>query len=390
MINIIDKHECCGCGACYQACPQNCIEMKKDNEGFDYPIVEIDKCKDCGLCEAVCPIIQNQLDKSIKSNSRKKTIGGWHKNEEVRKNSSSGGAFTLFAEFVLKCNGVVYGAAMDGMLKVSHFAVDSLEDLNKLRGSKYVQSDIKGQYLNVQKDLKNGKIVLFSGTPCQIAGLNTFLGQKYLNLVTCDFICHGVPSPLVFEKYIDYLEKKYGEKVVDFKFRSKEKKWMQNGLQMGTIVVFKSGKKKFFMPAYKDSFMNGFLDDIYLRPSCYQCSFKNIDKYYSDITIADFWGVDSVLENLNDGKGTSLVIINSENGYAVFEKVKENFNYKECDFMESIKKNPSIFKSAKLELKRERFFEAFYSKPFKKVVSRHMNAFLWFSRKIVKIALQRK
>lgn len=391
MINISneEKHLCCGCNACAQICPKQCIEMKEDTEGFRYPHILKDKCIECNLCEKVCPIIQKEKFYNEVEDKKPKAYGGWHKDDEVRKNSSSGGAFTLLAEFVLANKGVVYGAAMNKVLQVVHIGIEDISQLNQLRGSKYVQSDIKQCYTEAREQLKQGKMVLFAGTPCQIAGLHSFLNKQYDKLITCDFICHGVPSPLVFRKYLGYLEDKYKDQIVGFRFRTKEREWRQSGQQMGTNVKFKSGKEKNFMPAYKDVYMNGFLDDIYLRPSCYKCEFKCIPKYYSDITFADFWGVKSVSEEIDDKKGTSLILINSEHGQEIFDKVKGNFHHVECDFDQAIRRNKSLIKSVDVPVNRKKFFDDLDKMSFKMLILRYMTAFSWAGHKIIKI-LKRK
>ncbi|MBQ9625367.1 MAG: Coenzyme F420 hydrogenase/dehydrogenase, beta subunit C-terminal domain, partial [Clostridia bacterium] len=218
-------------------------------------------------------------------------------------------------------------------------------------------------------------------------GLYSFLGKKYYdNLYVIDFICHGVPSPKVFASYINYLEEKYKDSVTSFKFRMTDKKWTPAGTQIGagTMMKTKKGKVVRFCPGFMDAYMNGFLNDFYLRPSCYECEFKTLPKYYSDITIADFWGVHKIYPELNDGNGTSLLLINSEDGQRLFDEVKEGFHHKNVDLQLSIKKNPSLLKSAKLTATRESFFEDYKTKPFKRVMQKYMNPVVWGWNKIVK------
>lgn len=379
MINIFKetKQDCCGCNACEQVCPTKCITMEFDEEGFKYPKVDINKCIGCNKCEKVCPVIISVNNKNNENSVKPKTIGGWHKNDEVRKRSSSGGAFTLLAEYVLNNNGIVFGAALNKNLQVKHIGIETIDELDRLRGSKYVQSDTQDTYCKVKENLEMGRMVLFVGTSCQAAGLNSFLNKEYDKLFVCDFICHGVPSPLVFKKYIDYLETKYKDKVIDFKFRNKDMGWRQTGQQMGTAVKFKEKEIKRFMPAYKDSFMNGFLSDIYLRPSCHKCAFKTIPKNYSDFTIADFWGVDSVVSDLNDKKGTSLVIFNTKKGEKLFEKIQDNFYFKECSFDKAIRRNTTLLRATKKSKNREKFFRELSEKNFKVLRIRYMTAFSW-------------
>lgn len=387
MINIgrETRYDCCGCNACAQICPTQCISMISDEEGFKYPQVMEYKCISCNKCEKACPIIHHKNVKLVCDDLKPKTIGGCHNNEEVRKKSSSGGAFTLLAELVLKNKGIVFGAGFNEDLEVNHMSVEKIEDLDKLRGSKYVQSDIKNTYLEARENLENGRMVLFVGTPCQSAGLSSFLNKDYDTLFKCDFICHGVPSPLVFRKYINYLEEKYKDKVIEFRFRNKDKGWRQSGQQMGTCVKFKHGKVKYFMPAYKDLFMNGFLSDLYLRPSCHKCKFKSMPKNYSDITFADFWGVNAVNSKLNDKKGTSLILINTDKGEKLFNEVKGNFHYYECDFYKSIRKNPTLLHPSRSSSQRNRFFKQLNRKSFRILALKHMTVFSWVIQRTMKI-----
>lgn len=393
MIHILPekKKECCGCHACAQICPQQCIVMEKDEEGFSYPKAETDKCIHCNLCESVCPIIRKKSAPAAKETCTPKAIGGFHKSDEVRMESSSGGAFALFAEYILQEGGMVIGCALKEDFSAEHIVVENSEDLKKLKGSKYIQSDSNDVYRKVKEGLSNGRKVLFTGTPCQCAGLHGFLNpgdcvsKSYENLYVCDFICHGVPSVKVFQSYIRHLEEKYQDKVTAFRFRNKDKGWNPTGLQMGTEIEFLHGEKRRLAPAFKDAYMNGFLDDLYLRPSCYACEFKEIPKDYADITIADFWGVKKADRELYDGKGTSLVLLHTKHGQELFDAVKENFFYKEVAFEKAVRKNRSLLHSASPNPLREKFFFDYAGKPFQKVAKTYMNAFSWAFHKGMKI-----
>jgi len=365
MIAISDKGRCCGCGACAQACPRHCITMREDEEGFLYPTVDASACIDCGKCDRVCPIIradsastggQAAFDQPL-------AIGGRHRDEAIRQASSSGGAFSLFADWIFAMGGVVYGAAMkDG--RAMHVCASNRDELSPLRGSKYVQSVIGEVYSEAEKHLKAGRPVLFTGTPCQTAGLASFLGKPYDNLYLVDFICHGTPSPKIFAQYLESVERKAGSKIVSFSFREKDKGWQQSGLQLGTRARFENGTEIRRYPALRDSYMNGFLEDIYLRPCCYECRFKVIPKQTADITIADFWGIDRVLPQLNDGRGTSLLLIHNAHGQALFEAVKNAFEYETCDWKAATAKNPTLVRSATVPPQREAFFEALEAKGY--------------------------
>ncbi len=365
MIAISDKGRCCGCGACAKACPRHCITMREDEEGFLYPTVDASACIDCGKCDRVCPIIradsastggQAAFDQPL-------AIGGRHRDEAIRQASSSGGAFSLFADRIFAMGGVVYGAAMkDG--RAMHVCASNRDELSPLRGSKYVQSVIGEVYSEAEKHLKAGRPVLFTGTPCQTAGLASFLGKPYDNLYLVDFICHGTPSPKIFAQYLESVERKAGSKIVSFSFREKDKGWQQSGLQLGTRARFENGTEIRRYPALRDSYMNGFLEDIYLRPCCYECRFKVIPKQTADITIADFWGIDRVLPQLNDGMGTSLLLIHNAHGQALFEAVKNAFEYETCDWKTATVKNPTLVRSATVPPQREAFFEALEAKGY--------------------------
>lgn len=386
MLMIANNADCCGCASCIQACPAHCIKMQIDKEGFEYPYIDKNKCMNCGACERSCPILSGTAAKSTQAVpcfSAPKAIGGWIKNDSIRYSSSSGGAFSLLALSILRQGGIVYGAAMDGRLKVGHVGVDAEEELERLRGSKYVQSQIGNAYIEVKNHLGKGRKVLFSGTPCQAAGLHCFLGGKqYEDLYLVDFICHGVPSPAVFESYMEYMADKLQDRITSFKFRMKDRKWNPTGLQLGTGTGTGTGRFIRHFPGFMDPYMNGFLADLYLRPSCYQCAFKTLPKHYADITIADFWGVEKMYPKLYDGKGTSLVLLNTVHGEDFFRTAESGFFCREVDFQKAVSRNQSLVKSAACHAGRENFFADYRKKPFKKVLCKYMNPFAWGFYKI--------
>ncbi len=390
MIEIKEKAACCGCGACQNACPVHCITMKMDEEGFSFPEVKKEACIGCGACDRVCPMTENEGQKEPGERELympPRAIGGWLKDEALRFDSSSGGAFTLFAKAILEKGGIVYGAAMDEKLHVRHIGVETEEALSKLRGSKYVQSAMGDCYREIREELKKGRYVLFSGTPCQAAGLYSFLGGKnYPKLYTIDFICHGVPSPKVFADYLQYLSKKLGDPVTSFRFRMKDRQWNPTGLQLGTGTGTGTGMFVRRFPGFMDPYMNGFLDDTYLRRSCYRCRFKTLPRDYADLTIADFWGVDRAYPDLYDGKGTSLILFHNAHGMELFDENKEGFHYREVDFEKAIRRNQSLIKSVKFPARRERFFKDYRKKSFKRVMLRYMTPFSWGFHKACTIA----
>ena len=388
MIVLEEKKDCCGCGSCEQICPKHCITMERDEEGFLYPRVDEDACIGCGACRRACPVLAAGAGSAAGDVfPEPAAVGGWLKDDDIRYDSSSGGAFTLFARYVLERGGIVYGACLDEDLQIRHVGVRSMEELHRLRGSKYVQSAVGDVYRQIKDHLRAGRYVLFTGTPCQAAGLYTFLGGKrHERLYIVDFICHGVPSPGVFEDYIGYLEEKHGAKVTGFRFRMKDKNWHPSGLQLGTEIVFDNGETVRNYPAFRDPFMNAFLDDVCLRQSCYTCAFKKIPKEYADITIADFWGVDKAAPSLNDGKGTSLILFNTAHGRQLFEEVKDDYHYETVDFRKAIRKNPTLIRAAKENSRRAKFFRDYKKKPFSFMVKKYMGPITWGFHKAAGIA----
>lgn len=387
MVVIENKNKCCGCRACEQKCPVNCIEMKRNAEGFMYPQVCETACIGCNACKNVCPVIISAMHENEMTECEIKAYGGWNKDEVVRINSSSGGAFSLFAEKIISSGGKVFGCSLDEENRAIHIGADTLDALQALRGSKYVQSDTANTYNEVKESLKEGRMVLFVGTPCQAAGLYSFLGKKaYKNLYIVDFICHGVPSPQVFADYINKLERKNRSRIVAYKFRNKDKGWSQTGLQLGTFYKYQDGTEVRKYPAFCDKYMNAFLDDIVLRPSCYECCFKSLPKVYADFTIGDFWGVDKINPELNDKKGTSLILVNTPKGKKFWDEVSEGFEYKEVDLEKAIRKNPTLLKSAKRLSRRDKFFADYQDKGYDYVEKKYMSAITWGRHKAMTMA----
>jgi coenzyme F420-reducing hydrogenase beta subunit len=345
MIDNLDKNKCTGCSACYNICPKECITMKTDNEGFWYPNIDKNKCINCNLCEKVCPIINPVR----RNDSKKLAYVGMNKDEQVRIKSSSGGIFSILAEYIIKNNGIVYGAAFDEAFNINHKRILVSTDLDLLRGSKYVQSSIGDIYKQVKNDLESNRNVLFTGSPCQVEGLRSYLRKEYVNLITMDFICHGVPSPLVWKKYLEEMKKSKQENIKNIYFRNKDFGWKLFSLK----IIF--DKRIYSNDLSNDLFMKGFLQDVYLRPSCYACKFKKINRI-SDITVADFWGIENVLPKMDDDKGTSLIVIHSEKGKQLFDKLSEKMIFDEVNLNEAIKYNSSMIRSVKYNEKREKFF----------------------------------
>lgn len=360
MINVKNKEKCCGCSACYNICPKQAIKMVKDDKGFRYPMVNEEKCINCGLCERVCPILNKKI-----INNQPISYACYNKNEEIRKNSSSGGIFSLLAEYILDKGGIIYGASFDDEWNVKHIRVDNILELSKLRTSKYLQSNINDAYKLAKKDLEDDKLVLFTGTPCQVNGFISFLnGKKYDKLYTQDIICHGVPSPKVWKEYLKFRESVDKRQPLQINFRKKD-----NGWELYELAL-KYDNGEYRKRHYNDLFMQAFLRNVSLRESCYKCSFKSKNRQ-TDITLADFWGVKNIAKEFDDDKGTSLVIINTEKGKELFESIKYKTIYKETDFEESIKYNPSMQSSVNKPANTEAFFENLGKMDFERLVKQY-------------------
>lgn len=378
MIEIKNKKDCCGCHACVTICAKHCITMHEDNEGFLYPVVDKDACTDCGLCEKVCPVIHQAAPVGPLA-----TYIAINRDEEIRLQSSSGGIFTLLAEQVIAEGGVVFGARFDKDWSVIHSWTDIVEGLAAFRGSKYVQSRIGNSYREAREFLQQGRRVLFSGTPCQIAGLKKYLRKDYDHLLTVDFICHGVPSPGVWQRYLSELreelraERGVGKNTVPLSmdelpvitgisFRDKTNGWKKFGFRLryaaskaASNSVSSSAIKEeeeFLQPFPENPFMRGFLADVYLRPSCYACPAKS-GKSGSDITIADAWGMDCFAVEHDDDKGACYVLENTAKGTSYMSLF--SFEQRIVDINVIKQYNPVYVSSVKPHPKRLQFFKQY-------------------------------
>ena len=350
MINISDKHNCCGCSACASICPKHCITMQADNEGFLYPKVHEANCIDCGLCEKVCHELH-----PFEERTPQKVYAAINKDEEVRLKSSSGGIFYLLAEKTIAEGGVVFGARFDEQWQVVIDYAETMEGVKAFMGSKYVQARMATAYADAKRFLTEGRKVLFSGTPCQIAGLHHFLRKKFDNLITLDFICHGTPSPMVWGEYLNAIVKE-GQRINNVELRNKDNGWKNFSFN----IRYDEDEKSYFIstPFQKDLYMNVFLKNVILRPSCYKCLARS-GRSHSDITLADFWGIARIIPEMDDDKGTSLVFLNTEVGY-------KEFPYSSCIFQETsyeaIKPlNPACYLSPLEHRMRDCFFQRFES-----------------------------
>lgn len=343
---ILPVKNCTGCSACYFRCPQDAISMVEDKEGFLYPQVDPQVCNSCGLCIQICPA-QNVSDGQ--PTDLPSLYAGWTNDKNLLQQSTSGGVFSELARLVIGKGGVVFGAAYDNTMTVRHMVVETWDDLKSLQGSKYVQSTIGDTFSQAEKYLKTGRRVLYSGTSCQIAGLYAAIGKDYKHLLTCDLICHGVPSPKIFRNAVDALENQQGSKVVDFLFRDKSFGWLHPTVRItfadGTVLKENN---------FDNHFNLGFLKNIYLRPSCYQCPVKT-DNPVADITLGDFWELKKYQPTLINRAGTSAVIVNTAHGHRIIQRCSERLALTECPF-EFIHKDSNLQKSVRPSPEREAFF----------------------------------
>jgi len=377
MIKITDKHNCCGCSACSQACPKQCISFIEDTEGFFYPKVDESSCVDCGLCEHVCPILNQS-----KPISPKNVYAAQNKNEEELLQSSSGGVFILLARKIINEGGVVFGAKFDDKWQVIHAFAEAEEDVKQFIGSKYVQSYLGSTYQNVKTFLISGRKVLFSGTPCQIAGLKKFLRKDYDDLLTVDIICHGVPSPAVWKKYLeeikqnarkgkntvslhhnlsvserDTLEEDGGIEIESISFRDKKLGWQKFSFTLTLAEATADGKKNSVSLSHihkEDPYLRLFLSNLILRPSCYQCPVKG-GKSHSDITLADFWGIENSHPELDDKRGVGLLLINTLKGDSFIRPL--NVSLYSVSLEEGIAGNSAYYKSVSEPKVRSKCFK---------------------------------
>lgn len=320
-ISKVGKYDCCGCKLCEEICPQKCISMKIDKEGFWYPVVDLKKCIQCGLCNRLCP---NACERNC--DFEPQVYAASARNKEICKSSSSGGIFQLLARETIAEGGVVYGAAYDSDLKVHHMRTTTLEELEKLYGSKYVQSDIKDVYQLIRQDMNAGKKILFSGTPCQVAAVKSYINNDDSNIIFIDLICHGVPSPVSWKECVEHFDK--GEHSIEiFKFRTKEQEGDWENLTWE--LQYRDGEKirgKYHEFTYGKTFLN----NLCLRPSCYECGYLALSSG-ADITLGDYWRIKQFFPECYNTWGVSVVCLNSPKGKSAFEKIKELCDVKESD-----------------------------------------------------------
>lgn len=343
-VTLLEKNKCVGCRSCVNSCLNESIEMKENDEGFLYPSIN-DSCTNCGVCVLRCPILTpskiDEVEKEVYSLITKDT--------ELLKKSSSGGVFATFAKYILLENGVVFGCAFDQVLNAKHIMIDSIQELEKLQGSKYVASSTNNTYQQVKVLLQTGKKVLYSGSPCHIAGLNSFLGKNYDNLFTIDLICHGTPSQKLFTKYLEWLGKRNKEKIIYYGFRDKD------------VAGWSCGGKTKTIDAHCDPYYASFLRNETFRESCYICPYANIKNRPADITIGDFWGIKKYYPEIDEKQGVSVCIINTKKGNELFSVSKEMFHVYNCELSEVIEKNHNLIKPSIRPQKRDFIYKGINS-----------------------------
>ena len=361
-IDTEDKYSCCGCGACEASCPTNAIVISFDEEGFLYPSVERERCVDCGKCLSVCAFRADKADPYPRhGGAGVACYAARHADEGVRASSRSGGAFTALSDAVLAKGGVVYGCAMDGILRARHVRAEDAEGRDAMRGSKYIESDMRGLLPLVADDLKAGREVLFSGTSCQVAGLRSFLGRDYENLLCVDILCHGVPSPRLWADFVAHLEKKETGTCTKAVFRDKARfGWRAHmtTLQFGVA----DGKT---VSASSEVHRRLFMGNNALRRSCYACPYKAVE-HPGDVTIGDFWGIENVAPGLDDDKGVSLVMVNTPRGGRAFDACKPALRW-EATSVESCMQ-PVLERAAAEPKGRKKFWARYESWDFARIV----------------------
>lgn len=367
MIPLNVKADCCGCTACASICSQQAIVMYEDIEGFLYPNADTSKCTECGLCEKVCPIIHRDTYPTIFN--KQNLYACHHKNERIWQSSSSGGIFSALTEHVFSNGGVVYGAMYDEDFVVVHRVAESEQDSIQFRGSKYSQSNLRGIYPEIKERLKRNQLVLFSGTPCQVEGLKSFLRKSYSNLITVDLLCHCIPSPKVFRDYVSFLKKKYKSDVSSVNMKDKTNGWTNQSLRL----TLADGTTRFGEENTR-LWNKLFYSHTIARPSCHSCRFSNINRP-GDITIGDYWGIENVHPEFFDQRGISLFVTNTPQGEHIFEAIKDNVEYIKSDISKAL--TPKYVYTTTPSPIRQEFWKYYHDHGFEKTIQRFYDYGRW-------------
>lgn len=367
MNAICDYNDCTGCMACYNVCSHNAIKMNADNEGFPHPVINPQLCIDCGLCAKVCPI-----NHPVSKSQPLETFSGWSNDEQIRLSSSSGGAFVEIAKFVLSRKGVVFGVTMDKNIEARHIYIENEKELEILQGSKYVQSIVGDSFSHAKDFLLQGRMVLFSGTPCQIAGLRNYLRKDYDNLYTIDLVCHGVPSPKVFNDYKHYIEQKIKEPINSIKFRCKKSSWIFFNMGINPHVEKKGTISYSYTGGYySDPYIRVFLRDNILRHNCYHCQYASLNRV-SDFTIGDWWNykATSYEDRKFDRKGVSLILCNTSKAQQLVQSL--NMKLRQRTIEEAKKTNMPLRNPFPEPITRVKFWKDYNNKTFEEMVEKWM------------------
>lgn len=338
-----NEYECSGCTACMNVCAHDAIEMRENDEGFVFPVRDTDKCIDCGLCEKACP-----FEHPVYKNSVPKVFAAYDKKE--RRRSASGGLFYTIANNVIKHGGVVFGSVYDENLKVKHNCAKTLQEVQAMRGSKYVQSDLGNCFKQVKDELRKGTLVYFTGVGCQVAGLYAYLRKDYDNLITSDIVCHGIPSQKLFDIHLKYLSDKYGSKVKQYSFRD-ERYWL---IREETTLA--NNKRKYEYDGNMSPYLYSFGLGYTYRYSCFNCKFAKIPRQ-GDISLADFWGIGETATAMDTSKGVSLVLVNSKKGEKVWNEIKPRLVFRQSTLEAAAKHNPNVIRPTKEPEFRKDFFK---------------------------------
>lgn len=346
MPQLATKQACTGCSACASACRHQCIKMCADENGFLFPTINQEHCIDCRLCEKVCPVLNKQ--NLPKQNTQAYAL--YSLNDKLRTQSSSGGFFTELAQMILENHGAVYGAAYDSDFSVHHICALNSSELARLRGAKYAQSKLGGCFIEIEERLRHGQQVLFTGTPCQVAGLKSFLRREYSNLICVDFVCHGVPSPMAWQQYVKFRAEQDNHGILPktINLRSKHTGWSR--YQYSNLYQYADGIQ-YSTGSDADLFMKLFVGDYINRESCAVCSFKGYDRI-SDFTIGDFWGIWDIDPDMDDNKGTSLVLVHTVKGKNLLDQIQKKLKMKSVSLEQASLQNPSLIKASPAKSER--------------------------------------
>lgn len=380
MKEICNINDCTGCSVCVHVCPKQCILMIRNTEGFDYPEIDTNRCIDCKLCQKFCPVLKGNHS----STSNEPTVyASWSLDETIRRSSSSGGLFSEFAITILKNGGVVAGAGFTETMQLKHRLIDSIEELNLLKGSKYVQSDLNTIYVDIKRELRQGKTVLFTGVPCQVAGLYTFLDNDAINrLITIDLVCHGVPSPGLFKKYLTGLERGTQSNISDFSFRQ-EDGW---DIIPSIKIDDKKQKLKGSENVYAQAFLKGYLH----RESCYRCNYACFPRV-GDITLADFWGIGTTIPfHHNTDKGVSLLLINTSKGRTLLTETQDNLFLELRTLQEAIAFNEQLTKPSRRPSQRDSIYSDFDRLSWKQLQKKYCIQRTWIQKVKTKLHILSK